>query len=362
MKTLVTGASGFIGRTLCRKLKDEGLDVVACSRTRVDGIGCSYISAPELGPAADWAPALAGIDAVVHLAGQALVDGAANTPDIEAEYKRINVEATCTLAKEAVRVGVKHFIFMSSVHAVAADCNGVITPETQPHPVSAYGGSKLAAEKVLQQELLGSACAWTILRPPLVYGPGNKANFGLLLKLVKTGIPLPLDSVCNRRSFIYVENLSDLIETCLANSKAFGKVFLPSDGEDVSTPELIRAIARANASVEQGAGLPARISWSLSDPSPLRSGCAYRSERSREQGVTIGEQKSETGEPTRHSPRLFPFPEKVLEVMGRLPGLGALKKLTSSLYVDSEPIRRELGWTPPFTMEEGVRRTLAQRQ
>ena len=342
MKTLVTGASGFIGRTLCRKLKDEGLDVVACSRTRVDGIGCSYISAPELGPAADWAPALAGIDAVVHLAGQALVDGAANTPDIEAEYKRINVEATCTLAKEAVRVGVKHFIFMSSVHAVAADCNGVITRETQPHPVSAYGGSKLAAEKVLQQELLGSACAWTILRPPLVYGPGNKANFGLLLKLVKTGIPLPLDSVCNRRSFIYVENLVDLIVTCLVNPKAFGKTFLPSDGEDLSTAELIEKIARANESV------PCSVfSDSVGD---------------RETRHTFGRwgdlSSLRSGSRARQSARLFRFPPSLLKAAGWLPGLGALRKLTSSLYVDSEPIQRELDWIPPFTMEEGLRRTL----
>jgi nucleoside-diphosphate-sugar epimerase len=127
----------------------------------------------------------------------------------------------------------------------------------------------------------------------------------------------------------------------LGNPNAFGKTFLPSDGEDVSTPELIEKIARASASVEQGAG-------------------------SRGQGASIGEQRSEAGKPTRnrllatlYSPRLFPFPESALNAMGRLPGLGALQKLTSSLYVDSEPIRQELGWTPPFTMEEGLRRTLA---
>jgi nucleoside-diphosphate-sugar epimerase len=152
--------------------------------------------------------------------------------------------------------------------------------------------------------------------------------------------------VRNRRSFIYVENLVDLIVTCLANPKAFGKTFLPSDGKDVSTPQLIRAIARANAGVEEdgrgkiGDGSATRHSLpgcsDGMDPSPLRSG-------------------------SRHSVCLFPFPESLLKVMGRLPGLGALRKLASSLYVDSEPIRCELGWSPPFSMEEGLRRTLAKR-
>ena len=177
---------------------------------------------------------------------------------------------------------------------------------------------------------------WTILRAPLVYGSGNPGNMRRLLKLVRSGIPLPLASVHNRRSFIYVENLVDLIATCLGDPKAFGKTFIPSDGEDVSTPELIRAIARTAHGVEHG-------SWSM------------------EHGASIGEQISEVGEPTRHSPRLFPFPESILKAAGRLPGLGALRKLTSSLYVDSEPIRHELCWTPPFTMEEGLRRTLAKR-
>ena len=170
------------------------------------------------------------------------------------------------------------------------------------------------------------------MRPPLVYGPGNKANFGLLVKLVQTGIPLPLASVRNRRSFIYVENMVDLISKCLGNAKAFGKVYLPSDGEDVSTPELILKIAKANAGVEHGA-------WS------------------REHGDRV--KTRHTPHPTRHSARLFRFPPSLLKAAGRLPGLGALRKLTSSLYVDSEPIRSDLGWTPPFTMEEGLRRTLA---
>jgi len=336
MRVLVTGASGFIGLHLCAKLATAGRTTIACSRSRVEAPEIFYVASPELSGKADWISALSGVDTIVHLAGRAHVDGTGNAAEVDAEYQRINAGATRRLAGQAVDAGVKHFVLMSSLHAVAASADTMIDGTTVPHPVSAYGRSKLAAEQAVQEELAGSDCGWSILRPPLVYGPGNKANFGLLLKLVKTGLPLPLASVHNRRSFIYVENLVDLITTCLGNSKAFGKTFLPSDGEDVSTPELIRKIAKANASVEQGAG-------------------------SREQGASIGEQRSEAGKPTRHSPSLFPFPASLLKAIGRLPGLGALRKLTSSLYVDSEPVRRDLGWTPPFTMEEGLNRTLAGR-
>jgi nucleoside-diphosphate-sugar epimerase len=152
----------------------------------------------------------------------------------------------------------------------------------------------------------------------------------LLLKLVKSGIPLPLASVRNRRSFIYVENLVDVIAACLGNSKAFGKTYLPSDGEDVSTPELIRKIAKANQSFQCS-----EFSGSVSDKNTRHSLLA-----------------------TCHSARLFPFPESILKALGRLPGLGALRKLTSSLYVDSEPLRKDLGWSPRFSMDEGVIKTL----
>jgi nucleoside-diphosphate-sugar epimerase len=298
------------------------------------------VVSPELEPGADWAAALAGVDVVVHLAGLAAVDEPGNSADLDGEYRKVNVEGTRALAKQAAMAGVKHFVFMSSLHSVAANSDERLSEQTEPHPVSAYGRSKLVAEKAVQEELRTSGCAWTILRPPLVYGRGNQANFGLLLKLVKTGIPLPLASVRNRRSFIYVENLVDLISNCLGNAKAFGKVYLPSDGEDVSTPELIRAIARANADVEQGAG-------------------------SREHGSkssdSVGDREtSHTPHTARHSARLFHFPPSLLNAAGRLPGLGALHKLTSSLYVDSEPLRRDLGWTPPFSMEQGLRRTLAK--
>jgi nucleoside-diphosphate-sugar epimerase len=245
---------------------------------------------------------------------------------------------------------VKHFVLLSSCHAVRAESDEIVSCDTNPHPASAYGRSKLAAERSVIEVLSDTDCAWTIFRPPLVYGHGNKANFGLLLKLVKTGIPLPLASVSNRRSFIYVENLVDLIALCLDSPKAFGKVYLPSDGEDLSTPELIRAIARANCGVENGAGSVEH-----------GAGDGVASGGWRVAGHGRGKTEPVTSYPLPVTPRkarLFPFPPSLLKAAGRLPGLGALKKLTSSLYVDSEPIRRDLGWTPPFTMKEGLRRTL----
>ena len=323
MKVLVTGATGFIGSMLCVRLSEAAREVIATSRSRVEQPGIFYVASPELGPEADWTPALSGIDAVVHLAGRAHVTSEQADAKTDQAYVRINAEGTRALAAQCAAAGVKHFIFLSSCHAIAGGSDDVLTDRTVPQPVTAYGCSKLAAEEATKSVLADSDCAWTILRPPLVYGPGNKANFGLLVKLVQTGIPLPLSSVRNRRSFIYVENLVDLIVTCLSNSKAFGKTFLPSDGDDLSTAELIEKIARAETGDLK--------------PECNGGGCAAR------------------------QARLFPFPESILKALGRLPGLGALRKLTSSLYVDSEPIRRDLGWIPPFTMEEGLRRTLEKR-
>jgi nucleoside-diphosphate-sugar epimerase len=209
---------------------------------------------------------------------------------------------------------------------MADSSNKVLCANAPCKPATLYGKSKLLAEKELKCIAGKHGMQWTIIRPPLVYGPGNPGNMQRLLKLIRSGIPLPLASVRNRRSFIYVENLVDVIVACLGNPKAFGKTYLPSDGEDVSTPELIRKIAKANQSFQC---------------SEFSKQCAGRS--------TLG---------SRRTLRLFPFPESILKTLGRFPGLGALRKLTSSLYVDSEPVRCELGWSPRFTMEEGLVKTL----
>ena len=347
MKILVTGASGFVGNFLLAALRDAGHEVRAASRSRVEQQGVDFVPAPELGPDTDWSRALNGVDAVIHLAGRAHVPS--NNADAETEevYFRINAEATRALAEQCAHSGVKHFIFLSSCHALAAESDKVLTERTLPQPVTVYGRSKLAAEEAIKVIFIKTACAWTILRPPLVYGKGNKANFGLLLKLVKSGIPLPLASVRNRRSFIYVENLVDVVVACLGNPKTYGKSYLPSDGEDVSTPELIRKFAKANQSFQC---CPGAVSPSLG---------------SEFSGSVVDSKHSDTPLATNNSllatpraARLFPFPEIILKALGRLPGLGALRKLTSSVYVDSEPLREDLGWSPRFTMEEGLVKTL----
>ena len=333
-KILITGATGFVGGKLLARCLDSGVVVRAALRRQAD-VPCESIVVGDINGETDWHEALGEVEAVVHLAAYAHVT---NPAMIDRDLlRRTNVEGTARLARQAAAAGVKHFVFVSSIGALAESSESSLTVETPCVPSTPYGKSKREAENLLKDVAPVHGMQWTIIRPPLVYGPGNPGNMRRLLKLVRSGLPLPLASVRNRRSFIFVDNLADLIATCLGNPKTFGKIYLPSDGEDVSTPELICAIARASASAgaEQGAG-------------------------SREQGASIGEQRSESGKPTRYSPRLFPFPETVLKAMGRLPGLGALRKLTSSLYVDSEPIRRELGWLPPLSMEEGLRRTLEE--
>ena len=319
---LVTGATGFIGRALLPRLLGE-FPSVRCAVRSQCSLPCDSFQVGRIDGSTDWAEGLLGIDAVVHLAGFAHVNRPTKS-DLDL-MRRTNVDGTANLAQQAAQGGVRHFVFVSSIGAVCEQAEQIVDLETPCNPTTAYGKSKLEAENVVIKASEESGMAWTIIRPPLVYGPGNPGNMARLLKLIRSGFPLPLASVRNRRSFIYVENLTDLIAKCLDNPKASGKVFLPSDGEDVATPELIRKIAKANSGVEHGA-----------------------------RGMEQGDRPN-----THHSGRLFPFPPSLLKAAGQLPGLGALRKLTSSLYVDGEPILRDLGWTPPFGMEEGIRRTLA---
>jgi len=342
---LVTGATGFTGRALLSRLSNR-----VCVRAAVrheTALCCETFKVGEVHGTTDWGRTLRGVDVVVHLAAYAHVT---NPKKVDLGLlRRTNVKGTANLARQAAQSGVKHFVFLSSIGAVADSSESIVSATTPCLPTTPYGKSKLLAENALKDAADGLGMEWTIIRPPLVYGPGNPGNMERLLKLVRSGIPLPLASVRNRRSFLYVENLADLIAKCLGNPKAFGKVFLPSDGEDVSTPELIRSIAKASAGIEQGA---------LSGEHGGRSGDSV-GDRKTSHSVGRHGDLSPLRSGSRHSARLFHFPPSLLEAAGKLPGLGALRKLTSSLYVDGEPILRDLGWTPPFSMEEGIRRTIA---
>jgi nucleoside-diphosphate-sugar epimerase len=304
MKVLVTGAAGFVGRHLCARLRDGGATVHEAVR-RVDGAARSgVIAVGDIGPGTEWGPALEGVDAVVHLAARVhLMSDAAADP--LAEYRRVNVEGTLRLARQAAAAGVRRLVFASSVKV-----NGEGTPPgtafreaDPPAPADPYGVSKHEAE----QGLAATAGIETaVVRPPLVYGPGVGANFLRLMRAVHRGVPLPLGAVDNRRSLVYVENLADVLALCASHPAAAGGTFLASDGPPLSTPALVRALGRA-----------------------------------------LGRR-----------PRLVPVPPALLRGAASLVGRGpAVERLCGSLVVDDSRVRAALGWRPPFGAEAGLART-----
>lgn len=311
MKVLVTGANGFVGAALCRRLAADGHHVIAAMRRHEPlppGIDVRIVGA--LGGDTAWAAALVGVDSVVHLAGRTHVmrDDA---DDPEAAFRAVNTDATLRLAREAVRMGVRHLVFMSSVKV-----NGETTTrkpfaaDDPPAPVDAYGRSKWAAEQGLAQLVHAGDGHFkvTVLRPPLVYGPGVRANFLALLRAAAAGWPLPLAAIDNRRSLIFVDNLVDSVAVALREPAAAFETFLVSDGEDVSTPELIRRIARA----------------------------------------------------MHRRAYLVPLPPALLGLLGGLTGRSAaIERLTGSLRVDGGAFRKRFGWTPPATLDQGLAATVA---
>ena len=302
---LVTGASGFIGRALCDALAASGRKV----RKAVRAAGPddkNAIAVGDIGAGTDWGAALGGVGCVVHLAARTHVlrETAA---DPLAEYRRINVAATERLARSAAARGVRRIVFLSSVKV-----NGERTdtrPFTEgdaPRPEDAYGESKWEAEQALVRVAAETDLQAVVLRPPLVYGPGVKGNFLRLMRWVARGRPLPLGSVENRRSLIYVGNLVDAIVKAIEVPRAAGETFLVADSQDVSTPDLVRGLAAAL-------------------------------------GV---------------KPRLLSFPLAPLRLAAALAGQGAgFSSLTASLQVDSSRIQRSLGWRPRFTLAQGLAET-----
>ena len=306
---LITGANGFVGQALCKRMVSNGWQVRGTVHNRPLAVsrlvGTEAIEIPSIDSKTDWSKALVGVDTVVHLAARTHVMREDSHDPLEA-YRLINVAGTERLARSAGTSGVKRFIYLSSVKVIG---EGKAEPYTEldiPAQEDPYGISKWEAEQVLHEIADRTGLEVVVLRPPLVYGPGVKANFLRLLDLIYRGIPLPLASVDNRRSFIYLENLVDAIVTCINNPKAAGQTYLVSDGDNVSTPELIRRVAAA-------LGRPAR---------------------------------------------LFPFPPALMRLGGGVFGKSAaMERLLGSLTVDSSKIRRELQWKAPYTMMQGLKET-----
>ncbi|MBI3715414.1 MAG: NAD-dependent epimerase/dehydratase family protein [Betaproteobacteria bacterium] len=300
-RVLVTGATGFVARALLSE-KSANCAFVASSRRPLDVDGVEWRRSPSLSASADWKPLLEGIDSVVHLAGRV---HRPSDQDLSA-YHAENCDGTTKLARDAIASGARRFVFLSTSKVLGEESGPDALAETsQARPGGAYAESKLSAERSLA-ELRGSLQI-AVLRPPLVYGPGVKANFLALLSAVDRGLPLPLASIRNRRSLIGVDNLASAIIACLDSPRAAGRTFHVTDGVARSTPELVRAIASA-------LGRPARM---------------------------------------------FPFPPALLEACGALIGRGdTVRRLTRSLELDDRAIRTEIGWRAPRTFENGIGETV----
>lgn len=305
MNVLVTGANGFVGRAVCAALRQTGHAVTPAVR-EAQGLTQEQVIG-EIDAQTDWRAALAGMDCVLHLAARVHVMRDTTTNPL-AQYRVVNVDGTLNLARQAAAAGVRRFVFVSSVKVNGEERAAAYTEADTPMPEDAYALSKWEAEQGLRQIAAATGLEVVILRPPLVYGPGVGANFLALMHAVARGIPLPLGAIDNRRSLIFVGNLADAILCCLEHPAAAGKTFLVSDGEDVSTPALVRRMAAA-------LGRPAR---------------------------------------------LVALPVPVLRAIATLAGKSALvTRLTDSLTIDGTAIRHTLGWSPPFTLDEGLRETAA---
>jgi UDP-glucose 4-epimerase len=304
---LVTGATGFIGPVLVVRLAGEHrwhVRAAVWGPSREWPAGVEPIIVGDLGALGDWQAVVSGVDTVVHLAARVHVMRD-TSGDPLAEYRRVNVAGTANLARQAVAAGVRRFVFLSSVKVHGE--RGAFDESDSPCPTDPYAISKHEAEQSLRQIAAGTRMEAVIIRAPLVYGPGVRANFRSLMRAVARGVPLPLGAVTNRRSLVGVDNLVDLIVTCIEHPAAANDTFLVSDGEDLSTAELIRRMGKFM-------GRPAR---------------------------------------------LFPVPKSILllgaAVVGRR---DVAERLVGSLQVDISKARARLGWTPPLSVDEGLRRTV----
>lgn len=313
-KILVTGATGFIGKAVVNRLlaEDELRMVAVAVRSDIRPWLERFVTyvPGDLEPDYDWSDALKGILSVVHCAARVhlMHDQSANPLE---EYRRVNVQGTLNFARQSAAAGVRRFVFVSSikVNGELTQPGVPFTADDVPAPLDAYGVSKMEAEEGLREIACQTDMAVVIIRPPLVYGPGVKANFAAMMRWLKSGIPLPLGDIHNRRSLVALDNLVDLIITCLLHSAAANQTFLVSDGEDVSTTELLRLIG-------QVVGRPAR---------------------------------------------LIPVPANWLKIMAVIVGKQHVaQRICSSLQVDVTKTCHLLEWTPPLSLDEGLKKAVVQ--
>lgn len=305
MRVLITGAAGFVGRAVCTELAQRKHDLHRAVRSLV-GLGGGYFELGNISPFTNWSGALDDVDAVVHLAARVHImhEGAENPLE---EFRKVNVAGTEHLARAAAASGIKRFVYVSSIGVNGAQTafGRSFSEADKPKPHNAYALSKWEAEEGLLRVADETGLEVVIIRPPLVYGCNAPGNFGSLMRAVQRGWPLPLGAVHNQRSLVALDNLVDFIVICITHPHAANQTFLVSDGQDLSTTELVRGMAHA-------AGVPAR---------------------------------------------LLPVPVWALQAGATLLGKGdAVQRLCGNLQLDISKARSLLGWVPPVAVEEGLRR------
>lgn len=310
MTVLLTGASGFVGNAVLKTAHQHSLKIRPVFRS-IDSVKGhpEAVLVSELDGAADWLQALKGVDVVIHAAARAHIMRE-EALDPLAEYRRVNVEGTLNLAHQAAAAGVRRFVFISSikVNGEATALGHPFTADDVPAPEDAYGQSKAEAEVQLKQMAQETGMEVTIIRPPLIYGPDVKGNFASLVRWVRRGLPLPLGGVThNRRSLVGLDNLVDLILVCADHPNAANQTFLISDGEDLSTTELLRRIGKTLRR-------PARLLW---------------------------------------------VPAGAISLMAGLIGKKVIsQRLLGSLQVDINKTSELLDWKPSVAVDEGLRRAV----
>ncbi len=313
LRFLITGANGFVGSALCNETTQRGHNTRHAMRTNIapaqTGVDIALIR--DVGPHTNWSTALEKVDVIAHLAAKVHVRHELEA-DSPAAYKTVNTLGTLNLARQAADTGVRRFIFMSSlkVHGEISPANRPFTETDTPVTADAYAHSKLEAEQGLLALGRATGMEVVIIRSPLVYGPAVKANFGRLIRAVQSGRVLPLGGIHNRRSMVALDNLVDFTMLCGLHPAAANQVFLVSDGQDLSTPDLVRDLARAAG---KAVHLPAVPPWML------RAG-----------GYVLGQRS-------------------------------AIQRLCCNLQVDITKARTLLGWTPPVSVAEGLRRAVQGR-